>query len=134
MKIISDRSLVCFLSDLRGLLLYFKGQIPYNMFFISLDSFYFYMRLAFPRQSRELANLMEIIEPFVPLIISPQNLEDVMAAYDNGQTEELAALEAMLAQRSRFVFVNSVMQANMPDWENIIGICRQIRQLKEREV
>ena len=134
MKIISDRSLVCFLHDLRLLLLRYKGQLPEYVDFINIDSFYFYMHLGYPEQCKELADLMDIIGPYIPMIISPKNLDDVFAAYESGNAEELANLEENYMGRSKFIFMNSVMAADGEDWENILSICRKIRAIKMHEI
>jgi len=134
LKIISDRSLVCFLHDLRLLLLRYKGQLPRYVDFINIESFNFYLRMGYPAQSRELADLMEIIEPFIPMIVSPQNLEDVIAAYEEGNLDELASLEENYIGRSKFIFINSVMAADGEDWENILAICRKIREIKSQQM
>lgn len=134
MKMISDRSLVCFLHDLRQLLVYFKSQLPEYVDFINIESFYFYMRLGFPRKSKELAALMDIIEPFIPMIISPKNLEEVVIAYEQGNPEQLAALEKSFMGRSKFIFMNTVMEAEGADWENILSICLKIWEIKSRQL
>jgi len=132
---ISDRSLVCFLHDLRRLLAYFAGQLPEHVDFINMESFCFYMRLGFPRKSGEMAALMEIIEPFIPMIISPANFEEVMFAYEQGNLGELAELEENFMSRSKFIFINSIMKAKGDDWEDIVAICRKIREMKaQRDV
>ena len=133
-KIISDRSLLCFMEDLRQLLVYFKNQMPEYISFINIESFYYYMRLAYTQKYKELAALMDILEPFIPLIISPSNLEEVMFAYEQGNSRELAKLEANFLNRSKFIFMNSVMTADQEDWQNIVAICRKIREIKLQEM
>ena len=130
MRTISDRSLICFLHDLRLLLLRYKSQLPRYVHFINIDSFYFYLQLGYPAQCHELSGLMDIIEPYIPMIVSPQNLEDVFFAYEQGDLEELANLEENYMGRSKFIFLNSVMAADDEDWENILAICRKIRTMK----
>ena len=133
-KIISDQSLICFLEDMRRLLVYFKEQMPEYIHFINIESFYYYMRLAYPKKYKELAALVDIIEPYIPLIISPRNLEEVIFAYEQGNSHDLAQLEADFLNRSKFIFMNSVMTAQQPDWENIVAICRKIREIKLQEM
>jgi len=133
-KIISDRSLICFMEDLRQLLVYFKNQMPEYIYFINVESFYYYMRAAYPQKFKELAALMDIIEPFIPLVISPQNLEEVIFAYEEGNSQELAHLEEIFLDRSKFIFMNSVMAGCDTDWENIVAICRRIREIKLQDM
>ena len=133
-KIISDRSLICFMEDLRRLLVFFRNQMPEYISFINIESFYYYMRLAYTQKYKELTGLMDILEPYIPLIISPRNLEEVVFAYEQGNSHELAKLEADFLNRSKFIFMNSVMTADQEDWENIVAICRRIREIKLQEM
>ena len=73
---------------------------------------------------------MSIIDPYIPLIISPQNLQEIIAAYEQGDTNHLSALTESYANRSKFIFINSVMKTQNADWESIVAICRKIRKLK----
>jgi hypothetical protein len=122
------------MEDLRQLLVYFKNQMPEYVNFINIESFYYYMRLAYPQKYKELTALMDILEPYIPLIISPRNLEEVVFAYEQGNLQELAKLEANFLGRSKFIFMNSVMTANQEDWENIMAICRRIREIKLQDM
>jgi len=122
------------MEDLRQLLVYFKNQMPDYINFINIESFYYYMRLAYPQKYNEMAALMDIMEPFIPLIISPRNLEEVIFAYEQGNSHELAQLEADFLSRSKFIFMNSVMTADQEDWGNIVAICRRIREIKLQEM
>jgi len=133
-KIISDRTLVCFMEDLRQLLVYFKNQMPEHIYFINVESFYFYMRVAYPQKFKQLAALMDIIEPFIPLVISPQNLEEVIYAYEEGDSKGLAQLEEIFLDRSKFIFMNSIMTAQETDWQHIVSICRRIREIKLQDM
>jgi len=134
MKIISEQSLTCFLHDLRSILAFFKGHMPHNIKFINVESFYFYMRLGFPNKFKEMRGLMDIVEPYIPLVISQKNLEDVVFAYEQGNLTELAEMEDFFSKRSKLVFINSVMEANEVDFSNIVSICRRIRSLKSEAV
>jgi len=122
------------MEDFRQLLTYFKNQMPDYISFINIESFYYYMRLAYPQKYKELAALMDIIEPYIPLIISPRNLEEVVEAYESGNAHKLAKLEADFLGRSKFIFMNSVMTADDEDWGNIVAICRRIREIKLHEM
>jgi len=122
------------MEDLRQLLVYFKNQMPEYISFINIESFYYYMRLAYPQKYKEMTGLMDILEPYIPLIISPRNLEEVVDAYEQGNSLELAKLEADFLGRSKFIFMNSVMTADQEDWGNIVAICRRIREIKLQEM
>jgi len=107
--------------------------MPERIDFINIESFYFYMFLGFPDKGRELTTLMGIIDPYIPMIISPQNLEEVVSAYEEGDTSHLANLEENFMGRSKFIFMNSVMMAQGADWDNIVAICLRIREVKSQQ-
>lgn len=129
-KMISQESLVCFMEDLQGLLLYFKKYIPCNLHFINIASIYSFMNMQNPEKFARLEGIMEVLEPFIPLIVSPKNLEEVVNAYEGGDSGEFAELEEGFLLRSQFVFINSIMAATDRDWENIVDICMKIREIK----
>ncbi|MCL2854948.1 MAG: hypothetical protein FWE21_04950 [Defluviitaleaceae bacterium] len=126
MKIISEASLNCFLQDLRHALAPFKGQMPENIHFINMDSFYFYLGMAYPCKRQEIGSLMWVLEPFIPVIISERNLLALLAAYASGDMTNLSRLEASLSDRSRLSFIQTAITADCTHWQNIMGICRQI--------
>ena len=128
MRIISESSLICFLWDLRRALAPFRGEMPGDIYFINADSFYFYLRRTFPGKHQEIGGLMGVLEPFIPVIVSERNLLSLLAAYAGGSTDRLAQVEQAMADRSRVLFINSAMTADNDHWENMIGICCQVRQ------
>ena len=128
MKIISEASLLCFLLDLRAALEFFKGEMPKNIDFINVDSFYFYLNLAFPSKYAEISGLMDVLEPFVPVIISEKNLMSLLGFYAAGEMEPILNLEESLMNRSKLLFLNSAMTAENGHWENIMAVCCKIRR------
>jgi hypothetical protein len=133
MRIISETSLICFLWDLRRILSYFDGELPENIDFISLDSFYFYLSLAYPAKSREIGALMGIVEPFIPIIVSQKNIENIITAYILGDFERLYNLEQMLIGRSKLQFINAAITCSKENWDNMVDICCFIRSNKLTE-
>jgi len=106
--------------------------MPDYVDFINIESFYFYMRLAYPKKYKELMALMDILEPFMPLIIPPKNLDEVIFVFEQGDAEEMVQLEESFVDRSKFIFINTVMMVRESDWQNIVAICRRIREIKFR--
>ena len=118
------------MEDFRRLLVCFKSQMPAYIHFINIESFYFYMSLAYPKKYKELTALMDVIEPFMPLIVSSKNMGDVILAYEQGDDDKMTKLEKGLASRSKFIFMNTAMAVQDADWKNIVAICRKIREMK----
>jgi len=134
LRIISENSLICFLSDLRLLLISAKKNTPQNIVYINLSSFYFYFDLAYPDMCNAIKELMAIIDPYIPLIISQSNLDEILIAREMGDLARMICLQDNYKTRSEYVFINSIMQANESDWEAIIEICKRIRELRENSL
>jgi len=127
MRIISENSLKCFLADLRQVLGMFIGEFPEDIHFISIDSFYFYMNMAFPKKCREIGALMHVLEPYIPLVVSGRNMESILTAYEAGDFDRLLFMEESLMGRSKLIFLNSAMTLDSAHWEDMVRICCQIR-------
>ncbi|MDR2166694.1 MAG: hypothetical protein LBE35_02430 [Clostridiales bacterium] len=127
MRRISEISLICFLWDLRRILVLFENEMPSDIDFISVESFYFYMSLASPAKSREIAALMGIVEPFIPIIISQKNLENILDAYFLGDFARLSRLEQVLIDRSKLLFINAAITADNAGWNEMVEACCDIR-------
>jgi len=127
MRIISENSLRCFLADLRHILAMFIGELPEDIHFISIDSFYFYMNLAFPKKTREIAALMNVLEPYIPLVVSQNAMEGILCAYEEGDYARLLSIEENLAGRSKLSFIHSALNMKNDNWADMVKICCQIR-------
>ena len=128
MRIISEPSLICFLWDLRRVLGFFDGELPENIDFINVDSFFYYLNLAYPARCREIGTLMAILEPFIPTFISEKNLLGLLAAYVAGDLNRLTHLEQNLMHRSKLIFIKSAISDDNDNWENMVSICCKIRE------
>jgi len=128
MRIISEPSLICFLWDLRRVLGAFDGELPENIDFINVDSFFYYLNLAEPVKGREIGTLMAILEPFIPTFISEKNLLGLLAAYVAGDYNRLTHLEQNLMHRSKLIFIKSAISDDNDNWENMVAICCKIRE------
>lgn len=79
-------------------------------------------------------DLLEVLEPFIPLVISQESLYKMVAAYDSGDNGNLAQLEKEFVNRSKFVFINSILWAKDGEWGNIVTLCRKIRHIKLQQL
>jgi len=131
MRIISEPSLICFLWDLRQALGSFEKEMPEGIDFISIDSFFYYLNLAYPVKCREICALMAILEPFIPTFISEKNLLGLLAAYVAGDATRLDHLEQNLMHRSKLIFIKSAILDNDAHWENMVSICCKIREKRK---
>jgi len=125
---ISEPSLVCFLGDLRNALWDFRNEMPEGIHFINMDSFYFYVNMAFPSKRQEIGGLMNILEPFIPVMVSECNLMSLLAAYASGDMANLARLEQSLIDRSHLSFIQTAISADCTHWDSIVTTCRKVHK------
>lgn len=125
---ISESSLVCFLDDLRNALCDFREEMPKGIHFINMDSFYFYVNLAFPVKRQEIGGLMGILGPFIPVIVSEINLMSLLAAYASGDMAGLARLEESLIERSQLSFIQTAIYADCHNWGSLVNTCRKVHR------
>lgn len=128
MRKISENSLRCFLADLRHVLGQFIDEIPSDIHFISVGTFYFYMHMAFPNRCREIRALMGIVEPFIPIVLSGRNLQSIIIAHESGSDARLIGVEESLIERSKLIFLKNAMILNKHEWEEMVNICCEIRR------
>jgi len=105
----------------------FIGELPEDIDFINLESFYFYMSLSFPNKAREIGALMNLIEPYIPVIVSQRSLESILDAYMEGDFKRLTQLESGVASRSKLTFLDAAMNSDAHNWEEMVELCCYIR-------
>ena len=134
MRIISDRSLCCFLEDLRCGLDFYKQNAPKDdMIFMNIDGFFWHLDRINPDISANTQELLETLSPFIPMIISQDNLSRLMNAFETDNTKEVLDLEYDYLNKSKLRFINSIILADsFEDWERIKSICRTIRNYKSQ--
>jgi len=123
MRIISEASLRCFLWDVRRLLTMFAAHIPHDIHFISPDGFYDYIGHVHADKAHEVAAIISIITPYIPIVMTIKNAQDVMDAYFAGDASHFAHLERKLVNRSIIIFITLTMAANNAEWERVVDIC-----------
>jgi len=128
MRILSEPSLKCFLEDLRLATRFLRSQLPKDIHFFSTESFYFYLRMAYPEKTTEIQGLMAVLEPYVPLILSESTLFSLFDAYVTNDIAQLLVLQDALVTRSKLLFISSAIDADDDGWQNVMDICCTIRR------
>jgi len=128
MRILSEPTLKCFLDDLRIATAFLRNQMPKDIHFISADSFYFYLGLAFPEKTAQIRSLMGVLEPYVPLILSEHALFCLFDAYAENDIAGLITLQQNLDTRSKLLFINSAIEADDEQWQDVVAVCCAIRR------
>ena len=132
MRVISDRSLCCFLEDLRSSLKFYQENADPEMIFISIEGFYWYLQQLNVNIAANTQELIETIEPFIPMMMSERSLNQLLYVTD-GYAPELAELEREYLNQSKLKFINTILAARSWDeWDRIRNICRTIRNYKSQ--
>ena len=122
------------MEDLRLLLGYFGERLPTGVEFINIQGLLSYLRTINLHKVLMLEDLVEILEPYIPMVISEKDLQKLFLAQREGNISRLTELEGEFVARSKFIFLNSALLASAyaedTDWENIKRVCRKIRSMK----
>lgn len=134
-KIISDSSLICRLEDLRYALTNVKHN---NIIFMNLESFYKHIA-EFAKEKcdteKSIEELVNIIEPYIPLVVTDKNIEAFLNAAVDDNEDVLKQMENTFVQNSKIKFIQSVIGAqNAQQWHEIVDVCRTIRAYKEEGI
>lgn len=134
-RMISDSELICRMEDLRDAL---KDIGRSDIIFMNLDSFYAYTTELENKgwdKRKNIEELINIIEPYIPIVITDQNIEAFLYAAINNNEENLNQMEKNFVQSSKIKFIQSVIKAKTTEqWQEIVNICRTIRAYKEEGV
>jgi hypothetical protein len=108
-----------------------------KMIFLNADSFF-----SFIDNGREpgetglsFKEIIEAIEPFIPLVISDDSLDAYLLTAITRDEEELDRLQNQFLQNAKVKFVKNIFNARTDDdLEEIFEICRTIRDYKEKSL
>jgi len=132
--VLSGPMLDFYLDDIMDIFVNFDHERLKKMVFLNIDSFLDYID-----SDREpgvsglrFAEIIEIIEPFIPLIVNEENMESYLRFALNQDQKGMDALQTEIAESAKIKFVKSIFNAeNENDIEQIFEICRVIREYRE---
>jgi hypothetical protein len=74
------------------------------------------------------------VEPYIPLILSNENLSLFLEAAVSNDEELIAELERAFVTDAKARFVNSAYNAEDDEWGEIVRTCEKIRTYREQSV
>lgn len=105
-----------------------------NIIFINLDSLYCYIENIednpFKLQYKKLQNILDIIEPYIPFTTENEfvNITDM-----NENFTDLEDIKRAFSAKKRFNFINYIRSITTEsEWQDVINICKDIRNTYER--
>lgn len=105
------------------------------MIFLNAESFFSFIDIGYEPGETGLSfkEIIEAIEPFIPLVISDDCLEAYLLTALSRDSEELERLQNQFMQNAKIKFVKNIFNARSDaDLEEIFDICRTIRDYKEK--
>lgn len=134
-RIISSTALDMFLSDIKGVVKELDFETLQKIIFINIDGFYGFVEnqsLPGPESGKAFSELVEAVEPFIPLILNDDNVKLYLMTALNNDADELLRLEKRFISVSKARFLKNVISARSDeDWDSIFEVCRTIRDYKE---
>ncbi|MCL2703643.1 MAG: hypothetical protein FWE91_08570 [Defluviitaleaceae bacterium] len=106
-----------------------------KMIFLNAESFFSFIDIGYEPGETGLSfkEIIEAIEPFIPLVISDDCLEAYLLTALSRDSEELERLQNQFMQNAKIKFVKNIFNARSDaDLEEIFDICRTIRDYKEK--
>jgi len=117
------------LEDIRGLIGEIKNYDISNVVFINVESFLSF--ICDKLESYRLRELLNDVEPYIPLIVSGDNLALYIEASFAQDISAVKSLESAFIHNSMALFISSVYNAGDGGaWDDIKRICAQIRDYK----
>ena len=128
-EIISEEYLLNRLENIRVQLNELRLKDIGNIIFIDLDSFYDYADQT--GGGIGIRALMCEIEPYLPLILSDDEICDFLDAAENGDISLTERLEAIFIRNSAARFISAVSNSeNTGTWADIKNVCLAVRSCK----
>ena len=125
-SIMTETNLILRLYDIRDIL---KNSNIKNIVFLNLDSLYSF----FDKKGGNISELINTIEPYIPLMISSENIKDFIEAAVTNDEERIKWLEDAFITNSKIKFINSVYSVETEnEWQEIVDLCVKIRDYKEK--
>ena len=128
---ISSDKLKANLEALRKILDHFDTAKIGNVIFYNMESFYAFLKKE-TYENTSVENIMDEIQPFIPISITEDNLELFLQASTANDMNEMSLLENRFENRTRIDFINTIKNVrNDSEWLGILRICETIRDYKE---
>jgi len=124
-----------YLADIKHLFREYDFGRLKKMIFLNAESFFSFIDIGYEPGETGLSfkEIIEAIEPFIPLVISDDCLEAYLLTALSRDSEELERLQNQFMQNAKIKFVKNIFNARSDaDLEEIFDICRTIRDYKEK--
>ena len=125
----TEQDLVDKLDDIRDFLSVLKDYYIGNIVFFNLESFFNFVSEKLGHGG--LKKLLYEIEPYIPLVITENNLEHFARAVAENDKDMLKTISAVLSANSITIFIGAVYKAeNDTDWQKIKMECLKIKMFE----
>ncbi|MDR1703591.1 MAG: hypothetical protein LBS19_02750 [Clostridiales bacterium] len=134
---LSSAALNIYLSEIKTMFQDYDYNRLKKMIFMNIDSFLGFIDMGIERgpSGKTFKEVIEMIEPFIPLVINDESLDTYLLAAISQDENELIRLQNQFVQNAKIRFVKNLMGAQSEDdMEEIFEVCRTIREYKAKSV
>lgn len=133
-NILSQEKLLYELNEFKSTLKDFDYSCIDNVVFINLESLYYYVENIednpFKIQYEKLQRILDIIEPYIPFTTQTEFI-NIMDTFQNLSDN----IKRAFSLKKRINFINYVNLITTEDeWQDIVNICKDIRNAYEKEM
>ena len=127
-EFLSEQTLQHCLEELRCIL----QTLGNGLLFFDINSFYAYIGYYMNEtDSHKALHLLSVVEPYIPIIVSDDNIDTFLEAALRNDVNEVVKLEARFISDSKMRFVQSITaQKDDETWRNTVDTCQTIRKYK----
>jgi len=128
---ISEQTLRACLDELYELL----QQLGGSLIFFDINSFYAFIDYYLSEnENRRVIQLLNIIEPFIPITVSDENIDIFLEAAMRNDVREVLRLEEKFISNSKTRFIQTTIAKDIESWRSIVNACQTIRMYKSEGI
>jgi len=126
-NVLSEEMLERSIMQLREMLISLGG----GLLFFDMRSFYVYLDYFLnENDSRKVAKLLNKLEPYIPIVVSDEDVETFLDAAVRNDIDEVKQLEAEFKAKSKTKFIRALAQKDDDSWLGTVDTCRMLRNYR----
>jgi hypothetical protein len=102
-----------------------------SVLFFDIKSFYANIGLfVSDGDKNRITRLLGIVEPYMPIVVSDENIDTFLEAAMRNDADEVQRLESQFISNSKIKFIRSLSENGDDEWLNTVDTCQTIRRYK----
>ena len=126
-ELLSEEALDDCIAQLRNILTNVGGGI----LFFDIRSFFAYIEYYLGEADRRnVARLLNVLEPYIPIVVSDEDIETFLEAAVRNDIDEVRLLEARFKASSKIKFIRALAIEEDQLWAETLDTCRSLRNYR----